>query len=225
VPATLEPAPKINVPSKVSAVWNVGLGTNSNGSYWTLDGKPYASRRVVLKVSRGSTQMWLLRNPTTVTHYIHLHEEEWHTVLRDGKTPPPWERGLEDTWRLDPGESVQVAARFTDYDGVFMIHCHMLDHEDHGLMAQFAVVDPKTKALPAGYHYDPTGGPAALASRVTYSPQATQAVQRSLVAEILKAPASSVVDAADLMCGPGRNIRGSAARLPQVSLGRLLEAP
>ena len=60
--------------------------------------------------------------------------------LRDGKPPPPWERGLEDTWRLDPGEVVEVAARFTDYTGPFMIHCHMLDHEDHGMMARFDVV-------------------------------------------------------------------------------------
>jgi FtsP/CotA-like multicopper oxidase with cupredoxin domain len=35
---------------------------------------------------------------------------------------------------------VKVAARFTDYTGEFMLHCHMLDHEDHGLMAQFEVV-------------------------------------------------------------------------------------
>ena len=35
---------------------------------------------------------------------------------------------------------LEVAAKFTDYTGVFMLHCHMLDHEDHGLMAQFEVV-------------------------------------------------------------------------------------
>jgi hypothetical protein len=79
-----------------------------------------------------------------VTHYIHLHEERWRTVSRDGHRPPPWERGLEDTWKLDPGETVTVAAKFTDYTGKFMIHCHMLDHEDHGLMAQFKVLPPRT---------------------------------------------------------------------------------
>ena len=56
------------------------------------------------------------------------------------RRPPPWERGLEDTWRLEPGEEVEVAARFTDYTGPFMIHCHMLDHEDHGMMARFDVL-------------------------------------------------------------------------------------
>ena len=79
-------------------------------------------------------------NTTDFTHYIHLHEELWRTLARDGHPPPPWERGYEDTWRLDPGESVVVAARFTDYTGKFMIHCHMLDHEDDGMMATFKVV-------------------------------------------------------------------------------------
>jgi FtsP/CotA-like multicopper oxidase with cupredoxin domain len=111
VPATLEPAPKLTPPSHVSAVWNVGLmGTPSSGSAWTLDGKAFDPARVVYKVPRGATQTWLLVNNTKVTHYIHIHEEQWHTVLRDGKPPPAWERGLEDTWRLDPGERVRVAA-------------------------------------------------------------------------------------------------------------------
>ena len=46
-----------------------------------------------------------------MTHFIHLHEEQWHTISVDGKKPPPWERGLEDTWRLDPGETIKVAAQ------------------------------------------------------------------------------------------------------------------
>ena len=78
--------------------------------------------------------------------------------MRDGKRPPPWERGLEDTWRLDPGESVEVAAKFTDYTGVFMLHCHMLNHEDDGMMAQFAVVKPHTHKLPRGYYLVGHGG-------------------------------------------------------------------
>ena len=44
------------------------------------------------------------------------------------------------------GESIEVAARFTDYTGPFMIHCHMLNHEDHGMMARFRVVDPRRLA-------------------------------------------------------------------------------
>ena len=88
----------------------------------------------------GTVERWRFRNTSDVTHYVHVHAEQWRTVLRDGKAPPPWEQGLEDTWRLEPGEVVEVAARFTDYTGPFMIHCHMLDHEDHGMMSRFDVV-------------------------------------------------------------------------------------
>jgi uncharacterized cupredoxin-like copper-binding protein len=161
VPTTLEKPPAIKVPAKVSATWTFGLGGNTtSGTYWTVNGKPFDPKRVDLTVPLGSTQAWLLKNDSSITHYIHLHEEQWHTIRRDGKAPPKWERGLEDTWRLDPGESVEVAARFTDYTGVFMIHCHMLDHEDHGMMAQFAVVKRGTTALPAGYYLDRTASAA-----------------------------------------------------------------
>lgn len=163
LPTTLEKPRAMKRPSRVSAVWSVGLGKTAHGSFWKLNGQRFDHRRVVLKVDRGTTQMWELRNDTKVTHFMHLHQQLWRTVTRNGKRPPPWERGLEDTWRLDPGERVRVMARFTDYNGVYMLHCHMLDHEDNGLMAQFAVVDPKTGRLPKGYSYDPRGGPAARA--------------------------------------------------------------
>jgi spore coat protein A, manganese oxidase len=153
LPSRLEQPPAISVPKHVSAVWTFGLGgTPKTGSYWTVNGKPFDPKRVDHVVRRGSTQTWLLRNMSPITHFIHIHEEQWHTVSRDGKPPPAWERGLEDTWRLDPGERVKVAAKFTDYTGVFMLHCHMLAHEDHGMMAQFAVVKRDATHLPAGYY-------------------------------------------------------------------------
>jgi len=155
IPAHLEAAPPLTIPKKISATWQFGLGGDaSTGTYWTVNGKPFDPHRVDLEVPLGSRQTWLLKNVSPITHYIHIHEEQWHTVLRDGKRPPPWERGLEDTWRLDPGETVEVATKFTDYTGAFMIHCHMLDHEDHGMMAQFAVVKPGATTLPATFHND-----------------------------------------------------------------------
>lgn len=141
VPDTL-PTPKlVRAPAEVSMTWTFSLeGDEESGTYWAINGKAYDPERVDHRVRLGSAETWLLRNTSEVTHYVHIHEEQWRTVSRDGQPPPPWERGLEDTWKLDPGEEVVVAARFTDYTGPFMVHCHMLDHEDHGMMATFKVV-------------------------------------------------------------------------------------
>ncbi|HWB67462.1 MAG TPA: multicopper oxidase domain-containing protein [Mycobacteriales bacterium] len=152
IPASMPPPRKIHAPKHVSMTWRFGLGGNTKtGTYWTINGRPFNPHRVDVKVPLGSTQTWLLKNVSPITHFIHLHEEQWHTIAVNGKRPPPWERGLEDTWRLDPGESIKVAAKFTDYTGVFMLHCHMLNHEDDGMMAQFAVVRHRHDALPHGY--------------------------------------------------------------------------
>jgi FtsP/CotA-like multicopper oxidase with cupredoxin domain len=140
VPHRLADIAPLHVPAKVAKTWNFGLTTTAHGSFWSINAQMFDPQRIDHRVRLGSTERWRLRNTSDMTHYVHLHEEEWYTVSRDGKKPPPWERGFEDTWRLDPGEYVDVAATFTDYTGVFMVHCHMLDHEDHGMMAQFEVV-------------------------------------------------------------------------------------
>jgi FtsP/CotA-like multicopper oxidase with cupredoxin domain len=140
------PSPKLvsPVPSKVAKTWTFGLGGRQggghHGSFWSMNGKSFDPARVDHRVRLGTVERWRFRNTSELTHYVHIHAEQWRTLRRDGKRPPPWERGLEDTWRLEPGEEVEVAARFTDYTGPFMIHCHMLDHEDHGMMARFDVV-------------------------------------------------------------------------------------
>jgi len=140
VPERLRPVPALDVPQKVEKVWTFGLTKDGHGTFWSVDGKMFDPDRVDHRVRQGSVERWRLRNTSDMTHYVHLHEEEWRTVSRNGRPPLPWERGFEDTWRLDPGEYVDVAARFTDHPGLFMVHCHMLDHEDHGMMAQFEVV-------------------------------------------------------------------------------------
>ncbi len=132
----------LHVPRRVAMTWTFGVSKDRHGRYWSINGKRFDPSRVDHRVTLGSVERWRLRNTSDTTHYVHLHEELWRTLERDGKRPPPWERGYEDTWRLDPGETVVVAARFSDYTGDFMLHCHMLDHEDDGMMATFRVVKP-----------------------------------------------------------------------------------
>ena len=141
LPARLPAPDLVPVPARVSKTWTFDLdGNTHHGTFWSVNGRAFDPDRVEHRARLGSVERWRLRNTSDMTHYVHIHAEQWRTVLRDGKRPPPSERGLEDTWRLEPGEVVEVAARFEDYTGPFMIHCHMLDHEDHGMMARFDVV-------------------------------------------------------------------------------------
>ena len=71
---------------------------------------------------------------------IHLHANDWCMLSRNGKPPPPWESCLKETFFMDPDDEIVIAGHFSDHLGKFVIHCHMLDHEDHGLMSQFEVV-------------------------------------------------------------------------------------
>ncbi|HEX6847477.1 MAG TPA: multicopper oxidase domain-containing protein, partial [Chitinophagaceae bacterium] len=52
----------------------------------------------------------------------------------------PWENGWKDTVLLEDGETVEVLIRFEKYRGVYLLHCHKLEHEDMGMMANFEVV-------------------------------------------------------------------------------------
>ncbi|KRF30664.1 multicopper oxidase domain-containing protein [Nocardioides sp. Soil805] len=141
LPTRLPTPELVRAPRRVTKTWRFDLtGDPRTGSAWTINGRAFDPDRVDHRARLGTVERWRLRNTSDVTHYVHIHAEQWRTLSRDGRRPPPWERGLEDTWKLDPGEVVEVAARFTDYTGAFMIHCHMLDHEDHGMMARFDVV-------------------------------------------------------------------------------------
>jgi hypothetical protein len=100
--------------------------------------------RVDAKPELGSIETWMLVNttPKATSHYSHIHDIDWKVISRNGAPPPVGEDALKETFRLDPGEVVVIAGKFTDHLDRFMLHCHMLQHEDHGMMTTFEVVPP-----------------------------------------------------------------------------------
>jgi FtsP/CotA-like multicopper oxidase with cupredoxin domain len=110
------------------------------GTTWTINGAPYDPEQVVARPELGSTETWMLVNNSRQSHYIHLHAVDWKVISRNGGTPAADEDVLKETFRLDPGETLAVGAKFTDHTGRFLIHCHMLSHEDHAMMTTFEVV-------------------------------------------------------------------------------------
>jgi FtsP/CotA-like multicopper oxidase with cupredoxin domain len=97
----------------------------------------------------GATEVWELNNFTEDAHPIHIHEIHFQVVDRQALGPdnrptgpvrPPeeWETGFKDTVISYPGEVTRVRGRF-DVPGLFVWHCHIVEHEDNEMMRPYAI--------------------------------------------------------------------------------------
>ncbi|MFT6716464.1 MAG: FtsP/CotA-like multicopper oxidase with cupredoxin domain [Saprospiraceae bacterium] len=90
------------------------------------------------------TEIWEIFNETDIAHPFHLHAVQFFILDRDGASPSANEAGRKDVVLVMPHERVRIIAKFDHFanDSIpYMYHCHMLKHEDDGMMAQFIVVD------------------------------------------------------------------------------------
>ena len=93
----------------------------------------------------GATEVWEVRNTVPIPHSFHVHDVQFRVLSIDGEAPPPELGGRKDTIYLEPGRDYRLLMRFDDYadpDTPYMYHCHMLMHEDDGMMGQLLVVEP-----------------------------------------------------------------------------------
>ncbi|MDP2141860.1 MAG: multicopper oxidase domain-containing protein [Gammaproteobacteria bacterium] len=120
-----------------------GFGGGFGGGNYSINGRHHNLGFVNEQVPLGDIEIWELNNTSPMTHPIHIHNVHFQILDRNGTPPPPEEQGLKDTVRVRPSELVRVLVRFeyyTDPETPYMYHCHMLEHEDRGMMGQFVVV-------------------------------------------------------------------------------------
>lgn len=90
-----------------------------------------------------NVEIWSLTNQTPIAHPFHIHDVQFFILDINGNPPPPEMQGLNDVVLVPAGMgNVRFIAVFSDFeDNVvpFMYHCHMLTHEDMGMMGQFLV--------------------------------------------------------------------------------------
>ena len=121
---------------------------------FSVDGALMDMDSINVMVPLGSTEIWSFTNNTMVGHPIHIHDIQFNILDRNGAAPEPWEMGWKDVVFVPAQGSARVITRFLDFadpDMPYMYHCHLLMHEDEGMMGQFLVVDPTSigEALPA----------------------------------------------------------------------------
>jgi FtsP/CotA-like multicopper oxidase with cupredoxin domain len=112
----------------------------SNGA-WTINGRFFDENRINAKPRRGQPEIWIFESGGGWVHPAHVHLSTFFVLSRDGKQPPPLERGRKETILIggDVGRDVRVLVKFDEFLGRYVFHCHNIEHEDMRMMAQFEV--------------------------------------------------------------------------------------
>jgi blue copper oxidase len=107
-----------------------------------INGRVYDLDRLDFEVPFGQTELWRFRTAGNAPHPVHVHGASFQVVSRTGGRNAlfPWEGGWKDTVLLQDKETVEVLVRFDAYRGRYLLHCHQLEHEDSGMMANFEVI-------------------------------------------------------------------------------------
>lgn len=117
---------------------------------FVLDGREINGKRMDMgridEVARlGDTEVWEVRSRQPIPHSFHVHDVQFRVLTVDGEEPPVELSGRKDTIYLEPEREYRLLMRFEDYADPsmpYMYHCHMLLHEDDGMMGQFVVIGP-----------------------------------------------------------------------------------
>lgn len=107
-----------------------------------INGQRYDMNRLDFQVPFGVTERWRFKTGGNAPHPVHVHGASFQVVSRTGGRGKlfAWEGGWKDTVLLNDKEVVDVLIRFDGYRGMYVMHCHQLEHEDMGMMANFEVV-------------------------------------------------------------------------------------
>ncbi|WP_173056749.1 multicopper oxidase family protein [Phytohabitans houttuyneae] len=155
-------APSPAVPAALAPIERLDPGEAVKTREFTLSGRQINGKKMDMSridavVTKDTTEVWEITKEDGTAHSFHVHDVQFQ-VLSVGGAPPPAElSGWKDTVLLAPNETVKIIARFADYadpDVPYMYHCHVLKHEDAGMMGQFVVVEPGQKAGRPATHGD-----------------------------------------------------------------------
>jgi FtsP/CotA-like multicopper oxidase with cupredoxin domain len=107
------------------------------GMVFLINGRPYDHQRNDTTVRLGDTEDWELVNDGVMDHPFHVHINPVQVISRDSR-PEPY-RAWRDVVAVRAGETVRLRTRFSDFPGRTVYHCHILDHEELGMMGTLQI--------------------------------------------------------------------------------------
>lgn len=130
IPSVLRPIPALDTNSATAThviVFSQGL----------INGELMDMHRVDVHAKLGATEIWQVQNIVGMDHPFHLHGFQFQVLDRSG-VPEPY-RSWKDVVNVPKHDSVRFIVKYSDFPGKWMFHCHILAHEDHGMMAVLEV--------------------------------------------------------------------------------------
>ena len=131
------------IADKTQAVKTRVFELNMRQMRFTINGKLFDKDRIDETINVDEVEIWEIKNLSNMVHNFHMHATHFHIIQRSDREVPLNERGLKDTVFVPPKESVKVVLVMRDYidsKSPYMYHCHILEHENAGMMGQFVVV-------------------------------------------------------------------------------------
>jgi FtsP/CotA-like multicopper oxidase with cupredoxin domain len=116
----------------------ISFQVQPNGNF-DVNNLTFDPERVDQTMKLGTTEEWTIRNASNVWHPFHIHINPFQITAVNGR---PYEaHGYKDTVSVPPQGEITFRTQFLDFTGQYVFHCHILTHEDSGMMQLIEVVD------------------------------------------------------------------------------------
>jgi FtsP/CotA-like multicopper oxidase with cupredoxin domain len=137
LPTTLAPRDDLGaVP--IARQRQIVFNEDKQSDKYYIDGRTFDHNRVDTTAQLGTLEEWAIRNDSQEVHSFHIHQGAFQVMSVNGV--PYQAQGWQDTVALPMGEEVVIRKPFRDFTGKWVYHCHVLSHEDKGMMAVVEVV-------------------------------------------------------------------------------------
>lgn len=126
----------------------VNMGPTAIQGPFTINMMPFDMMMINYTIPFENTEVWTLQNNSPISHPFHIHDVQFYVLDINGVAPPAHKAGRKDVILVPSGGgTVRFITKFEDFHNdtlPYMYHCHMLTHEDGGMMGQFIVASPNS---------------------------------------------------------------------------------
>jgi len=130
-PRSLGPASPLAT-DHVARTRHLVFSENTKTNQFFIDGKQFDAKHINIVAKLGTTEQWIIRNTSAEEHPFHIHVNDFLVMSVNGK--PYHARSEQDVVPLPAHGTVRIRMHFSRFVGLTVFHCHILAHEDHGMM-------------------------------------------------------------------------------------------